>query len=159
MAISIDGYEYYKDIGVFFSLNRSIAFIEIEYFTNIEREQQIANSSIELERLRLQKQTLEQIKLELNYERQKLEQDRLEMHRLLDLHNLSNGSILRQIIQATCPICIRALSELTQAELVSTPCGHLFCYTCIHEWIITNQNCPICRKATSIESIHSLFIN
>jgi len=26
-------------------------------------------------------------------------------------------------------------------------CGHLFCWYCIHEWLQTNNFCPICRKA------------
>jgi len=26
-------------------------------------------------------------------------------------------------------------------------CGHLFCWYCIHEWLQTNDFCPICRKA------------
>ncbi|XP_026813648.1 peroxisome biogenesis factor 10-like [Rhopalosiphum maidis] len=26
-------------------------------------------------------------------------------------------------------------------------CGHLFCWSCIHEWLQTNDFCPICRKA------------
>lgn len=25
-------------------------------------------------------------------------------------------------------------------------CGHLFCWSCIHEWLQTNNFCPICRK-------------
>ncbi|XP_025196150.1 peroxisome biogenesis factor 10-like [Melanaphis sacchari] len=25
-------------------------------------------------------------------------------------------------------------------------CGHLFCWSCIHEWLQTNDFCPICRK-------------
>lgn len=25
-------------------------------------------------------------------------------------------------------------------------CGHLFCWRCIHEWLQTNDFCPICRK-------------
>lgn len=26
-----------------------------------------------------------------------------------------------------------------------TPCGHLFCWSCVHEWIATKPECPLCR--------------
>lgn len=28
----------------------------------------------------------------------------------------------------------------------TTPCGHLFCWNCIHSWINTKQECPMCRE-------------
>jgi len=26
-----------------------------------------------------------------------------------------------------------------------TPCGHLFCWSCVHEWLATKPECPLCR--------------
>jgi len=39
-----------------------------------------------------------------------------------------------------CPLCLckRTCSTLT-------PCGHLYCWRCIHEWCQTKQECPLCR--------------
>lgn len=40
-----------------------------------------------------------------------------------------------------CPLC------LEQRKNVSvTPCGHLFCWTCITEWLQVQNQCPICRE-------------
>lgn len=32
-------------------------------------------------------------------------------------------------------------------------CGHLFCWYCIHEWLQTNDFCPICRKTLNSRKI------
>lgn len=42
--------------------------------------------------------------------------------------------------QEKCPLCLgrRRHSALT-------PCGHLYCWTCIHEWCQTKAECPLCR--------------
>lgn len=28
----------------------------------------------------------------------------------------------------------------------TTPCGHLFCWQCIHEWLQNKPECPLCRE-------------
>ena len=36
---------------------------------------------------------------------------------------------------STCPVCLRELGWDTQGKLGKPEnCGHLFCFTCIHEW-------------------------
>ena len=34
----------------------------------------------------------------------------------------------------------------TKREPVALPCGHVFCETCIDEWMKSHPTCPICRK-------------
>ncbi|XP_011497870.1 PREDICTED: peroxisome biogenesis factor 10 [Ceratosolen solmsi marchali] len=39
-----------------------------------------------------------------------------------------------------CQLCLEYVSVST------TPCGHLFCWDCLTEWLQTKSQCPICRE-------------
>ena len=41
-------------------------------------------------------------------------------------------------------ICCHTFNSPT--ALFTTKCGHKFHNSCIHSWVIINNNCPICRK-------------
>lgn len=43
-------------------------------------------------------------------------------------------------------ICCICMEEKTNVILA---CTHNFCEKCIHEWKITSNTCPICRKRTA----------
>lgn len=51
-----------------------------------------------------------------------------------------------------CPLCL----DKRKYSCV-TPCGHLFCWKCIHECLQTSQQCPLCRHPSSSENIVPLL--
>lgn len=54
----------------------------------------------------------------------------------------------------TCSVC---LGNIKSNDLGMTKCGHLFCYNCIKQAIITKGNCPICRNTIKNEEIHMII--
>lgn len=71
------------------------------------------------------------------------------------LDNLGNyAESFRQQIQDTnqknCNIC---LTKMESKNLGITECGHLFCYTCLHDSINYKKECPQCRKKLDKENI------
>ncbi|GFO46359.1 peroxisome biogenesis factor 10-like [Plakobranchus ocellatus] len=50
-----------------------------------------------------------------------------------------------------CPLC---LGQRRQSTL--TPCGHLYCWRCIHEWCVAKQECPLCRDQFPVSRLIAL---
>jgi peroxin-10 len=48
----------------------------------------------------------------------------------------------------TCILCLEKRVQLT-----STLCGHLFCWTCICDWLKYKKDCPICREHLTQSSV------
>ncbi|KAF8780898.1 hypothetical protein HU200_000859 [Digitaria exilis] len=53
----------------------------------------------------------------------------------------------------TCPICWNKMEEPS-----TTPCGHIFCDTCIKQAIKVQKKCPTCRKGLRANSAHRIYL-
>lgn len=78
----------------------------------------------------------------------------------------STGMELEEIIRANereskdeslydCNICLD-----TAKDAVVTLCGHLYCWPCLHQWILTrpyNKVCPVCKSSINKEKVIPLY--
>ncbi len=54
-----------------------------------------------------------------------------------------------------CNICLEMA-----CEPVVTPCGHLFCWPCLHHWLqlrSSHQECPVCKGAVALSSLTPIY--
>lgn len=58
-----------------------------------------------------------------------------------NMHTSTNTESLAVLPNKRCPLC---LDERKNVSV--TPCGHLFCWYCILEWVQNEQKCPVCRE-------------
>lgn len=69
-------------------------------------------------------------------------------------NNLSNAEtveVLRKKLK--CSICLDSIDELT-----TTSCGHLFCWSCVREWVRRNKTCPLCKRKQTLRDVHRIFV-
>ncbi|XP_022216845.2 peroxisome biogenesis factor 10 [Drosophila obscura] len=57
---------------------------------------------------------------------------------------LQRASVV-QSSDCVAPQCILCLEPRTSCSL--TPCGHIFCWGCILEWLEERDECPLCRES------------
>ena len=58
-----------------------------------------------------------------------------------------------------CPICFEEMLGAEHREPVSTPCGHIFCKSCIKTALGTSYSrCPVCQKTVILPTLRRLYI-
>ncbi|XP_019874179.1 peroxisome biogenesis factor 10 [Aethina tumida] len=75
------------------------------------------------------------------------------VHDLLTSHSGNSETLSLNYTSSTkcCPLCTENLKSAS-----ATPCGHIFCWTCIHDSLAYQKCCPICREDISPNRIYYL---
>ncbi|KOC69146.1 TRAF-interacting protein [Habropoda laboriosa] len=56
-----------------------------------------------------------------------------------------------------CVICSDLL--VPSDDVFHTPCGHIFHFVCLTQWLERSKSCPQCREKTTNHKIHRIYFN
>jgi hypothetical protein len=63
---------------------------------------------------------------------------------------------LNMSVKNECPICYEIIGEKNNCN---TPCGHIFCFSCITKALSKNNTCPCCRENLVDQNIDEYNLN
>ena len=66
-----------------------------------------------------------------------LQSEKLNSSQHVETRNTSSQSVSKY----RCPLCYESYTDIT-----CTPCGHLFCWSCVYPWTCAKSCCPVCRE-------------
>ncbi|KAL5614722.1 uncharacterized protein BROUX77_000559 [Berkeleyomyces rouxiae] len=64
------------------------------------------------------------------------------------LEDASTMAYIAGMQQRKCTLCLEALRDPA-----ATQCGHVFCWTCIADWVKEKPECPLCRRAALVQHV------
>lgn len=72
-----------------------------------------------------------------------------------NLTNDTTGTRTSATLQMQCVICWENFSS---QEICCTPCGHLFCVSCITAAVQNRANCPLCNLEVQVNALRRLYL-
>ena len=66
-----------------------------------------------------------------------------------DLKSMASDNIIPEIEQ--CRLCLER-----RRDTAVTPCGHLFCWTCLCHWLWQSPQCPLCRRSCQLAEVYCI---
>jgi len=73
----------------------------------------------------------------------------------LDQHKSSEQTL--GYLHEECPICLTSFDEGN--DLMALPCAHLFCQSCITDWLSHDRSCPICQMNPDDEDLRMALLD